>query len=240
MRALVYGRTETGYRRLELGSFTTGRIRICAVSSASLAMRRRLTSLTSGLHALQHRGQESAGIVVVRPAPRLTSYRAMGLVADVFTEPVLEKLEGPGGHRPRALLHGRGAATSSNAQPYQVSFAGGQLAVAHNGNFVNADGDAREARGRRRRHLPERLRHRERHPPHRAVEGRLLRGAGGGRAQGSSRARTRCCSSPRRSWSPCATPSVFGRWCWGGSRTPTSSRARRPRWISSRPSSCAR
>lgn len=90
-----------------------------------------------GLHALQHRGQESAGIVS-STGTTLTSYRAMGLVADVFTEPVLEKLEGR-----VAIGHVRystaGGSHLKNAQPYHVSFAGGQLAVAHNGNFVNAE-----------------------------------------------------------------------------------------------------
>jgi amidophosphoribosyltransferase len=90
-----------------------------------------------GLHALQHRGQESAGIVASDGA-RLKSYRAMGLVADVFTEPVLADLPGKA-----AIGHVRystaGGSHVRNAQPYQVSFLGGQLAVAHNGNFVNAD-----------------------------------------------------------------------------------------------------
>lgn len=90
-----------------------------------------------GLHALQHRGQESAGIVASDGA-RLKSYRAMGLVADVFTEPVLDELPGRA-----AIGHVRystaGGSHVRNAQPYQVSFAGGQMAIAHNGNFVNAD-----------------------------------------------------------------------------------------------------
>ncbi len=90
-----------------------------------------------GLHALQHRGQESAGIVASNGAT-LTSHRAMGLVADVFTEAVLDKLEGK-----VAIGHVRystaGGSHVKNAQPCHVSFAGGQLAVAHNGNLVNAD-----------------------------------------------------------------------------------------------------
>lgn len=90
-----------------------------------------------GLHALQHRGQESAGIVASNGST-LTSFRAMGLVADVFTEPVLDSLQGRA-----AIGHVRystaGGSHVRNAQPYQVSFAGGQLAVAHNGNFTNAD-----------------------------------------------------------------------------------------------------
>ena len=89
-----------------------------------------------GLHALQHRGQESAGIVASDGA-ELRSYRQMGLVADVFTAPVLEKLPGKA-----AIGHVRystaGVSQLKNAQPLIVMYAGGQLAVAHNGNLTNA------------------------------------------------------------------------------------------------------
>lgn len=95
-----------------------------------------------GLHALQHRGQESAGITA-SDGQRLKSYRAMGLVADVFTEQALDELPGKS-----AIGHVRystaGGSHIRNAQPYQVSYGGGQLAVAHNGNFVNADQARRE------------------------------------------------------------------------------------------------
>jgi amidophosphoribosyltransferase len=98
-----------------------------------------------GLHALQHRGQESAGIVT-SDGHRLRSHRSMGLVADTFTQPVLEQLPGT-----LAIGHVRystaGASHLKNAQPLQVSFAGGQLAVAHNGNFVDADATRRELEG---------------------------------------------------------------------------------------------
>lgn len=90
-----------------------------------------------GLHALQHRGQESGGIVA-SDGYMLRSFRGMGHVADVFTEPVIAKLPGS-----CAIGHVRystaGGSHLRNAQPLQVSFAGGSLAVAHNGNFVNAD-----------------------------------------------------------------------------------------------------
>jgi amidophosphoribosyltransferase len=89
-----------------------------------------------GLHALQHRGQESGGIVA-SDGQALNSFRGMGLVADVFTEPVLAKLTGRA-----AIGHVRystaGGSFLKNAQPLQVSYNLGQLAVAHNGNFVNA------------------------------------------------------------------------------------------------------
>jgi amidophosphoribosyltransferase len=95
-----------------------------------------------GLHALQHRGQESGGIVASN-GTTLASFRAMGLVADVFNEPVLDGLPGKA-----AIGHVRYSTADDshvrNAQPYQVSFMGGQMAVAHNGNFVNADHMRRE------------------------------------------------------------------------------------------------
>ncbi len=88
-----------------------------------------------GLHALQHRGQESAGIVTAE-GDRLHIHRQMGLVADVFTGPVLQRL--PGSH---AIGHVRystaGSSSLQNAQPIRCLFAGGALALAHNGNLVN-------------------------------------------------------------------------------------------------------
>jgi amidophosphoribosyltransferase len=89
-----------------------------------------------GLHALQHRGQESAGMVA-SDGERLQAFRAMGHVADVFTEEALARLKGPS-----AIGHVRystaGMSELKNAQPFMVSYAGGRLAVAHNGNLVNA------------------------------------------------------------------------------------------------------
>jgi amidophosphoribosyltransferase len=88
-----------------------------------------------GLHALQHRGQESAGIAVVDNA-RLTMHRELGLVRDVFTENVLNRLAGD-----RSIGHVRystaGETHVKNAQPLAVDYALGSLAVAHNGNFTN-------------------------------------------------------------------------------------------------------
>ena len=89
-----------------------------------------------GLHALQHRGQESAGIVA-SDSHNLRAHREMGLVADIFTAPVLEKLPGSA-----AIGHVRystaGVSQLKNAQPLTVEYVGGQLAVDHNGNLVNA------------------------------------------------------------------------------------------------------
>jgi amidophosphoribosyltransferase len=90
-----------------------------------------------GLHALQHRGQESAGIVT---SDGLTSrvHRAMGLVADIFTEDVLSKMRGS-----LAIGHTRystaGDSALLNAQPILVQSNKGSIAVAHNGNLVNAN-----------------------------------------------------------------------------------------------------
>lgn len=90
-----------------------------------------------GLHALQHRGQESAGIVT-SDGTNLYAHRAMGLVQDVFDEACLEKLPGH-----MAIGHVRysttGASHLRNAQPFAVDYARGSLAVCHNGNLTNAE-----------------------------------------------------------------------------------------------------
>jgi len=90
-----------------------------------------------GLHALQHRGQESAGIVSTDGAT-LHVHHGMGLVADVFTPEIIGRLKGG-----TAIGHVRysttGASHLKNAQPFAVQYAGGAVAVAHNGNLVNAD-----------------------------------------------------------------------------------------------------
>jgi amidophosphoribosyltransferase len=89
-----------------------------------------------GLHALQHRGQESAGIVT---SDGLTSrvHKAMGLVADIFTEDVLSKIRGT-----LAIGHTRystaGDSALLNAQPILVQSSKGSIGVAHNGNLTNA------------------------------------------------------------------------------------------------------
>jgi amidophosphoribosyltransferase len=89
-----------------------------------------------GLHALQHRGQESAGIVS-SDGMNLRLHRSMGLVADIFGEEVLAKLRGT-----LAIGHTRYSTTGDsallNAQPILVQSNKGSIAVAHNGNLVNA------------------------------------------------------------------------------------------------------
>src|SRR5580698_5252496 len=90
-----------------------------------------------GLHALQHRGQESAGIVT-SDGEQLYAHRAMGLVQDAFTQDQLAKLPGR-----IAIGHVRystaGSSQLKNAQPFAVDYARGSMAVAHNGNLTNAD-----------------------------------------------------------------------------------------------------
>src|SRR3954451_1569024 len=89
-----------------------------------------------GLHMLQHRGQESAGIVSSDLAT-LHVHKSMGQVADIFTEPVLAQLTGP-----LAIGHTRystsGDSAILNAQPIMVDCNKGMIALAHNGNLVNA------------------------------------------------------------------------------------------------------
>jgi amidophosphoribosyltransferase len=89
-----------------------------------------------GLHALQHRGQESAGIVST-DGQAMFVLREMGLVQDVFGAKELEALPGTA-----AVGHVRystaGVSQAKNVQPLTMQFAGGKLAVAHNGNLVNA------------------------------------------------------------------------------------------------------
>jgi amidophosphoribosyltransferase len=89
-----------------------------------------------GLYALQHRGQESTGIVA-SDGTRIFEHKAMGLVPEVFTEETLNRLTGH-----IALGHVRYSTTGSsllvNAQPFRVQYSGQSFAVAHNGNILNA------------------------------------------------------------------------------------------------------
>ncbi len=100
-----------------------------------------------GLYALQHRGQEGAGIASADGAA-IISHRGLGLVADVFDEEIIRRLGGNS-----AIGHNRystaGQTLLRNTQPFVAEYALGSLAVAHNGNFVNADSlrSGLEARG---------------------------------------------------------------------------------------------
>jgi amidophosphoribosyltransferase len=100
-----------------------------------------------GLHALQHRGQESAGIAT-SDGQNLSLHRGMGHVIDIFTPEQLARLGGQ-----NAIGHVRystsGGSMLKNAQPIAVEYARGSIAIGHNGNLTNADQlrESLEARG---------------------------------------------------------------------------------------------
>jgi amidophosphoribosyltransferase len=89
-----------------------------------------------GIYAMQHRGQESAGIAA-SDGHQVRVAKAMGHVADVFNQSVLSKVPGA-----LAISHVRystsGESRLANAQPFLIDCAHGQIAIAHNGNLVNA------------------------------------------------------------------------------------------------------
>jgi len=89
-----------------------------------------------GLYALQHRGQESAGIAVYHEN-NIQSYKNMGLVSDVFTLKNMEKLTGHSAIG-QVRYSTTGGSTLINAQPFVVRHRKRTYAVAHNGNLVNA------------------------------------------------------------------------------------------------------
>jgi amidophosphoribosyltransferase len=90
-----------------------------------------------GLYSLQHRGQESAGVVAVDGEGVARAHRGMGLVSDVFAESVLQALPGD-----VAIGHTRystaGSSVLANAQPILARYREGPLALGHNGNLTNA------------------------------------------------------------------------------------------------------
>ncbi|MCR5216261.1 MAG: amidophosphoribosyltransferase [Lachnospiraceae bacterium] len=93
-----------------------------------------------GLYALQHRGQESCGIAVSDtngPKGKVSSYKDMGLVNEVFTPEILDGLQGNIG-----VGHVRystaGSSVRENAQPLVINYVKGTLGMAHNGNLINA------------------------------------------------------------------------------------------------------
>ncbi|NOT06459.1 MAG: amidophosphoribosyltransferase [Anaerolineales bacterium] len=91
-----------------------------------------------GLYALQHRGQEAAGIAVA-DGSTMSVHKGVGLVSQVFTPSVMEKLNGH-----YAIGHTRysttGSSSERNAQPFMIETMHGPLALAHNGNLVNSAG----------------------------------------------------------------------------------------------------
>ncbi|WP_458205403.1 amidophosphoribosyltransferase [Haladaptatus sp. NG-SE-30] len=109
----------------------------CGVVGASLTDRDAARPLYYSLYALQHRGQESAGIVT-HDGFQQHSHVEMGLVGDAFDADDIEGLNGSAG-----IGHVRyptaGSVDKSCAQPFTVSFKSGSLALSHNGNLVNSD-----------------------------------------------------------------------------------------------------
>ncbi len=142
-----------------------------------------------GLHALQHRGQEAAGIVAYTPATGFSSARRFGYVRDNFTSPsLMETLPGALaiGHVRYSTSGSKGSTQIRDVQPLFAEFAMGGAAIAHNGNLTNAPQPARGA-DRARLDLPVGLGHRMHHPPDgaldpedhpRADEGRAAPGRG--------------------------------------------------------------
>ncbi|AZH26093.1 amidophosphoribosyltransferase [Haloplanus aerogenes] len=115
---------------------TTGMTEKCGVVGVSLSDRDAARPLYYSLYALQHRGQESAGIVT-HDGFQQHSHVEMGLVGDAFDAADLDQLNGQTG-----IGHVRyptsGGVNASCAQPFSVSFKSGSLGLAHNGNLVNA------------------------------------------------------------------------------------------------------
>jgi amidophosphoribosyltransferase len=108
----------------------------CGVFAAvGVARAAEVTAL--GLHALQHRGQESTGIVSCDEAGAFHGHKGLGLVSDVYRDVDFARLPGA-----MAVGHNRystaGSLTLENTQPLRVVYRGGPLALAHNGNLVNA------------------------------------------------------------------------------------------------------
>ncbi len=194
-----------------------------------------------GLYALQHRGQEAAGMAVSDGSSVLV-YKDLGLVSQVFDEATLASLKGH-----IAVGHNRysttGSANWENAQPsFRTTAAGTGLALGHNGNLVNTADLARQVArlhgARRRAWAP---------PPTPTWSPRCSPPA---RTCRSSRPPWRCCPrcgarSPSSSWTstrctPPATRRAFARWCWAASTGAGSSPASPRRWTSSAPRSSVR
>jgi amidophosphoribosyltransferase len=104
---------------------------------AAIGVPRAADVVSLGLHALQHRGQESSGIVSCDDRGEFHVHKGLGLVSEVYRKDALARLAGS-----IAIGHNRystsGSLTLENTQPLRVVYRGGALALAHNGNLVNA------------------------------------------------------------------------------------------------------
>ena len=92
-----------------------------------------------GLYALQHRGQEAAGIVTVNASGQFSAHKTFGLVGDGFTREVLDRLEGNAGIGHNRYSTQGGKRMLQNIQPFSFKTALGGMSIAHNGNLTNAD-----------------------------------------------------------------------------------------------------
>ena len=163
-----------------------------------------------GLHALQHRGQEAAGIVSF-DGKRFHSERRMGLVGDNFSRrEVIDRLPGMS-----AVGHVRYSTTGEtilrNVQPLFAELDGGGFAIGHNGNLTNGLTLAAPAGARRRDHAVD---HRYRGDPAsgRARAGATASSTASSRACARSKAPMPSSASPTRSSSARATRSASARW----------------------------
>lgn len=100
----------------------------------------------TGLYMLQHRGQESAGIAISGKNGKIVCHKSMGLVSQIFDDFILNNLKGDIG-----IGHVRystaGDSKECNAQPFLLKYMKGNVAMAHNGNLVNADKLRQELHG---------------------------------------------------------------------------------------------
>ncbi len=142
-----------------------------------------------GLYALQHRGQESTGIVAWN-GEKMAIERGMGYVADVFPASTIERLPGR-----RSIGHTRystaGSSVVENAQPILVKTSMGALGIVHNGNLTNGLDPAPEARAGRL-DLPDHQRHRGHPAPDGAQPARRRGRVADAGARARSRGPTRC------------------------------------------------
>jgi len=109
----------------------------CAVFGASLRNDEAAGVTYNGLLAMQHRGQEGAGIAVSK-GHSLLYHKDVGLVSEVFTPKVMERLPKSGAAIGHVRYSTTGSNTQNNVQPIITEFLTGRIATAHNGNVVNA------------------------------------------------------------------------------------------------------
>lgn len=118
----------------------------CAVFGVSITSDEAAGIIYNGLLALQHRGQEGAGIAVTSGG-KILYHKSTGLVSEVFSGRVLEKLPGGKTGVGHARYSTTGANTAENVGPFITEYLTGRIATAHNGNVTNAGEIRRSLRG---------------------------------------------------------------------------------------------